>query len=78
LDDYVKQESEEQKRKAISAVNAIVGIGYAAGPADTPTTSPARLSAPKGAAPVEHEDIPDLEAKPVAIDAELDDLLAEL
>lgn len=79
LDEYVKQESEEQKRKAISAVNSIVGVGFTAGGADVPTTSTARLAAPKGAAPVDHEDIPDLEAKPgAAIDTELDDLLAEL
>lgn len=51
LDDYVKQESEEQQRRAIGAVNSVAGLaapGTAAG--DVPATSPSRLAAPSGAA----------------------------
>lgn len=62
LDEYVAQESDEQQRRAVAAVNSIVGLLPA--PSDTPLTTATRLSAPKAkaAAAAEFEDIPDLEA----------------
>ena len=82
LDEYVKQESAEQQRKAVSAVNALVGIGFApAARSDSPTS--VALPAPAAAA---FSDVPDFPATPVAaaksaavtLDSDLDDLLSEL
>lgn len=87
LDEYVKQESEENKRKAIAAVNSVVGITLASG-ADVPLTRPSRLSAPASVSDL--ADIPDLPSpeeeaaaikaarSDVALDSELDDLLSDL
>lgn len=78
LDDYVKQESEEQERRAIGAINGIAGILPAPAPgADRPTT---RASL---AAPAVFDDIPDFEdvtpaAGGVSLDADLDALLNDL
>jgi len=83
LDEYVKQESDEQQRRAIAAVNNIVGLLPAPGAGgDKPATSAARLAGPAGASDG-IEDVPDLEVKAavradVALDTELDDLLGEL
>lgn len=78
LDEYVKQESEEQSRKAVAAINSIAGIL----PAPRSGSAAARLAAPKD----DFEDVPDFAeatAKTavradVALDDELDDLLAEM
>jgi len=84
LDDYVKQESEEQQRRAIGAINSVAGVLPAPGTGgDRPATSAARLAGPsKGD---EFEDIPDFDAAPAkaaaadpALDSELDDLLGNL
>lgn len=89
LDEYVKQESEEQQRKAVSAVNAVAGfLGSAPTAAsDRPMTSPSALTGPKAGGD-EFDDIPDFDAaeapKPAtateasALDSELDDLLGDL
>ena len=83
LDEYVKQESEEQQRKAIAAVNSVAGFLTAPG-GDRPSTSPAALAGPAD----DFDDIPDLDASappaaaaaatPSALEAELDDLLGDL
>lgn len=77
LDEYVKQESEEQERRAIAAVNGVAGLLTQA-PGDVPTTTATRLSAPAAAA------APALAAPAaparadVALDEELDSLLGDL
>lgn len=79
LDDYVKQESEEQKRRAIAAVNGVAGVLAAPTRSDVPTTSAARLSAPS--AP-DISDVPDfVDSEPAGdavLDSELDNLLGDL
>lgn len=73
LDEYVAQESDEQKRKALSAINSVAGIlGN-----DKPTTTRPAL------AHDEVEEAPVARAKPAAkpgpaLDEELDDLLGDL
>ena len=86
LDEYVAQESEEQKRKAIAAVNSVAGFlpaPSASSGGDVPKTSASRLAAPTQA----FEDVPDFaesgtKAAPasteVALDSELDDLLNDI
>lgn len=74
LDEYVMQESEEQKRKALSAISSVAGILGS----DRPSTRPA-LSAPAD----EVEEAPVVTRKPAAkagpaLDEELDDLLGDL
>lgn len=90
LDAYVKQESDEQKRKAIAAVNSVAGFLPAPSGGDVPKTSASRLSAPAKAAPAaapEFDDVPDFVETPaaapagradMALDSELDDLLADI
>jgi hypothetical protein len=85
LDDYVKQESEEQERRAIGAINSVAGVLPAPGTgADAPRTRPSALAAPKGAS-ADFEDVPDFDATPVAsgasdpsLDSDIDALLGEL
>ncbi len=87
LDDYVKQESEEQQRRALAAINSVAGFLPAGTGADKPKTSASRLSAPaKSDAPF--EDVPDFDVvdesttsaprADLALDSELDDLLGDL
>lgn len=83
LDDYVKQESDEQQRRAIAAVNSVAGFLPAAPSADRPQTSPSRLAAPKPAADLDDLDALDdagsvAPAADLALDSELDDLLGDL
>lgn len=71
LDDYVRQENEEQQRKAIGAINSVAGL---LPPADIPRTSAAAeasLSAREAAA-----DRPSLSS--VELDAEIDELLGDI
>ncbi|MFK3741024.1 hypothetical protein [Massilia sp. TN1-12] len=85
LDDYVKQESEEQERRAIGAINSVAGVLPAPGTgADTPRTRPSALAAPKGAS-TDFEDVPDFDNSPSAsavtdpsLDSDIDALLGEL
>jgi hypothetical protein len=74
LDEYVAQESDEQKRKALSAINSVAGILAN----DRPSTTTARAA-------IAHDDVEDapVRAKPAAKPApdlgeELDDLLGDL
>ena len=94
LDAYVKQESDEQKRKAIAAVNTVAGFlaAPASGVGDVPVTTASRLSAPAAKPTPEFEDVPDFTeststssatsapaaSADIALDSELDDLLANL
>lgn len=84
LDDYVKQESEEQQRRAIAAVNSVAGFLPAPGAGDKPrSTLPAAAAPGRIGAPIAFDDVPDLNAatpvrNDVALDAELDDLLGDL
>jgi hypothetical protein len=85
LDDYVKQESDEQQRRAIAAVNSVAGVLAAPGTGgDRPQTTASRLAAPKSSAAPDLDDLDALdEAAPAAtadlgIDSELDDLLGDL
>ena len=75
LDEYVMQESEEQKRKALSAINHVAGIiGN-----DRPSTAP-RLVGPATADDIEEVPVtrkPAAKAGP-ALEEELDDLLGDL
>jgi hypothetical protein len=80
LDDYVKQESDEQQRRAIGAVNSVAGLLPAAGGA-------AAAGAPRLAnKATDFDDVPDLDmAEPVpaataapALTDDLDDLLGDL
>lgn len=83
LDDYVKQESDEQERRAIAAVNSVAGILPTGTGGDKPMTSASRLAAPKSN---DFDDIPDSIETPAtasasstaSLDAELDDLLGDL
>jgi hypothetical protein len=79
LDDYVKQESDEQQRRAIGAVNSVAGLLPAAG-AKAGSTVP-RLTGKTD----EFDDVPDLdvtvtvtEAAAPDLSTELDDLLGDL
>jgi hypothetical protein len=79
LDDYVKQESDERKRLAVAAASGLVG--YTAAPVASSVSSAPRLSGP----PESMEDVmPDYAPasqsveKEIAMDTELDDLLADL
>ncbi|UUZ75411.1 hypothetical protein LP414_27225 [Polaromonas sp. P1(28)-13] len=83
LDEYVKQDSDEQERRAIGAVNSVAGLLAAPKPSsDTPRTPVPVSAASRLAAPAAFEDVPDLAVKPsrndIALDAELDDLLGDL
>lgn len=90
LDEYVKQESDEQQRRAIGAINSVAGVLPAPGTGgDRPATSPSRLAGPTksgGDEEFEDVDIPDevtMAAAPtkgadVALDSEIDDLLSDL
>jgi hypothetical protein len=86
LDDYVKQESDEQQRRAIAAVNSVAGFLPAPTAADRPQTRPSALAAPKAAAPGDLDDLDALDevttaaapAPDLALDSELDDLLGDL
>lgn len=91
LDEYVAQESEEQKRKAIAAVNSVAGFLPAPSGADVPRTSATRLAAPAAAAApagdTEFEDVPDFDmpaaapaaaAAPARADVALDSELDDL
>lgn len=85
LADYVKQESDEQERRAIGAVNSVAGLLPAAGGAKAASAAP-RLTGK----PAEFDDVPDLDLNEVAetpaatknaapaLDTELDDLLSGL
>lgn len=88
LDEYVKQESDEQKRRAIGAVNSVAGVLGVGG--DAPTTTVSRLAAP-GKPVASDDDLLDLDltekpaaaaksaaASQVALNSELDDLLGDL
>lgn len=82
LDEYVKQESDEQERRAIAAVNSVAGFLPAPSAADVPRVSGGG-NAGRLPAPIEFDDVPDLKAAPVkradvALDDELDSLLGDL
>lgn len=77
LDDYVRQENEEQQRRALNAIGAVAGAAPAlAAPSDVPATASsvidagldARLNAEASRSVVKDDDL--------ALDAELDALLA--
>jgi hypothetical protein len=77
LDEYVVQESDEQKRKALSAISAVAGIGYAS---DKPATTLAIGSGGRTvAAEVEDADVA-VATKPskAALEDDLDSLLGDL
>lgn len=75
LDDYVKQESEEQERRAIAAVNSVAGLL----PAESrPATTASTLALPATAAIGPAVSAPSAAASTVALDSELDDLLGDL
>jgi hypothetical protein len=78
LDDYVKQESEEQQRRALTAINSVAGLLPPPPSADRPKT-PADAAADDDLA---HARRAAAAAKPVAadvaLDDELDDLLGDL
>jgi hypothetical protein len=82
LDDYVKQESEEQERRAIAAVNTVAG--FLPAPAVPATTASSMLAAPTApiTAPVGTRPAaaaaPAASVSDVALDSELDDLLGDL
>jgi len=83
LDDYVKQESEEQQRRAIGAINSVAGVLPAPGGADTPKTRPSALAAPAKGKDADFEDVPDFDAAPAgspepSLDSDIDALLGEL
>lgn len=78
LDEYVVQESDEQKRKALSAISAVAGIGYTS---DKPATTLAIGSG--GSTHAEDEDggvavSAKPKAKAAALDDDLDSLLGDL
>jgi hypothetical protein len=81
LDAYVKQESEEQQRKAIGAVNGVAGL-FATGTGDVPLTSSSatRLSAPSSDPSI--TDVGDFTetttSSSSSLDSELDALLGDL
>lgn len=76
LDEYVQMESEEQKRKALSAISNVAGFLPAPKSADRPATADLDDDAPTGTAASFNAK---QDAKPsVALDTELDDLLGEL
>ena len=81
IDDYVRQENEEQQRRALSAINSVAGLLPSK---DTPATTTKMLAGDGG-----DDELRDLEtkraataAKPaaadIALDDELDDLLGDL
>jgi len=75
LDEYVMQESDEQKRKALSAINSVAGILGNDRPTTTPTAARAAISHDVEDAPVRAK----AAVKPgPALDEELDDLLGDL
>lgn len=78
LDEYVQQESDEQKRKALTSINNIAGI-LPASSADRPSTRPA-ITHSADAEVIEESAAPARATKaPVAaLDEELDDLLGDL
>lgn len=83
LDEYVRQENEEQQRRALSAISSVAGLlPAAAAGADKPRTAASTIDS-------SDDDLRDLEmrnasvaAKPsaadIALDDELDDLLGDL
>lgn len=79
LDEYVKQESEENLRRAIGAVNAAAGLAAPVGGSSGGST--ARLAAPAPADDLD-DDLPPAKSKPAAkapaLDDDIDDLLADL
>jgi hypothetical protein len=78
LDEYVQMESDEQKRKALSAISNVAGILPAPSAAsknpDRPSTADVADAAGAAASFNEREDA----KTTVALDTELDDLLGEL
>jgi hypothetical protein len=76
LDEYVAQESDEQERRAIAAVNSVAGILPAPGTGgDRPMTTATRIAGPATTA---HAAPAAAESSSVALDSELDDLLGDL
>jgi hypothetical protein len=83
LDEYVKQESEEQERRAVGAVNSVAGVLAAPGTGRDVPKTPA-LGGPKKKDD-DFEDVPDFDATPAAspvadpsLDSDIDALLGEL
>lgn len=78
LDDYVRQENEEQERRAIAAINGVAGLL----PASTPKTAPSAMLAHSSKTADDVADARTIEAnRPVAqasLDDDLDDLLGDL
>lgn len=81
IDDYVRQENEEQQRRALSAINSVAGLLPSK---DTPATTTKMLAGSGG-----DDELRDLETKreaavskpsaaDIALDDELDDLLGDL
>ena len=78
LDEYVMMESEEQKRKALSAIGAVAGIGFAS---DKPSTTLAIGAGGKTHAASDDDGDVATAAKPASkpsLDEDLDDLLGDL
>jgi hypothetical protein len=85
LDDYVRQENEEQQRRALGAINAVAGLLPSK---DTPATGSTGSFADSKGRDAGDDDLRDLEAKreaaskpsaaDIALDDELDDLLGDL
>lgn len=81
LDEYVLQESDEQKRKALGAINAVAGIGFGG---DRPSTPAAALPMSASTADVIEDDNGGIAvaskstAKAGALDEDLDALLGDL
>ncbi|WKZ86253.1 hypothetical protein N5B55_04705 [Ralstonia pickettii] len=84
LDEYVAQESEEQQRRALAAINSVAGLLPPPTSADKPKTAPAALSYDDDDAALtaleerERAQASKPSADSVKLDDELDDILGEL
>lgn len=75
LDDYVRQESEDNQRRALGAINTVAGI-LAAPTKDRPITSSLSEDRLGAALDPEVEKAPPAPVRDFALDAELDELMA--
>ncbi|WP_323493661.1 hypothetical protein [Undibacterium sp. 5I1] len=86
LDAYVKQESDEQQRRAIAAVNSVAG--FLPSPSDIPGTSPSRLaSSSRPSVSTDFDDVAEFTETragsssadaDISLDSDLDALLSDL